>query len=89
LKEKKGEKVKKEEVIRDACCIGRNIRRIRLQQNIGQTDLVRMLQLENINIIREALVKIESGRQSIKLSQLRAIKKVLNTTYDELLEENE
>jgi len=84
--------MKEEEVIRDDSlnnCIGRNIRRLRLEQNIGQIDLVRMLQLENINIIRETLVKIEGGRQSIKLSQLRAIKKVLNTTYDELLEEGE
>lgn len=68
-------------------CIGRNIRRIRLEQGIGQTDLVRLLQLENVEMIRETLVKIEGGRHSIKLSQLRAIKKVLNTTYDELLKE--
>lgn len=43
------------------------------------------MQLENVNITREALVKIERGIQHIQASQLRAIKKALNTTYDELL----
>ena len=34
---------------------------------------------------RETLVKIERGTQHIQVSQLRGIKKVLGTTYDELL----
>lgn len=34
---------------------------------------------------REALVKIERGIQHIQATQLRAIKNVLETTYDELL----
>lgn len=34
---------------------------------------------------REALVKIERGIQHIQASQLRAIRNVLGTTYDELL----
>lgn len=39
--------------------IGQNIRRIRKSQNMGQTALVRNLQLLDIDITREALVKIE------------------------------
>ena len=65
--------------------IGWNIRRIRTEQGIGQTELVRLLQLEGINITRESLVKIERGIQHISGSQLRAIRNCLNTTYDELL----
>ena len=43
------------------------------------------MQLENVPLTREALVKIERGIQHIQASQLRAIRNVLGTTYDELL----
>lgn len=52
---------------------------------IGQTELVRMLQLKDIDRTREALVKIERGIQHITGSQLRAIRDCLEMTYDELL----
>ena len=65
--------------------IGRNIREIRKTKGIGQTELVRMLDLEGVSITRECLVKIERGIQHIQVQQLRAIKKALDTTYDELL----
>lgn len=65
--------------------IGRNIRRIRLEKGYGQTDFVRMLQLNNVDITRETLVKIERGIQHITGSQLRGIRDCLDTTYDELL----
>ncbi len=42
--------------------IGGNIRRIRLEKGIGQTELVKQLQLINIDITRETLVNIESGK---------------------------
>lgn len=66
--------------------IGQNIRRIRKSRNIRQTALVRDLQLLDIDMTREALVKIERGIQHIQLSQLKGIRDVLQTTYDELLE---
>ena len=66
--------------------VGANIRRIRLESDIGQTDLVRILQLMGADITREALVKIEKGPQHIKVSQLKAIKAALGTSYEDLLE---
>lgn len=69
----------------DKISIGKNIRRIRESRQIGQTELVRLLQLHGVSITRESLVKIERGIQHIYASQLRAIKEVLDTTYDELL----
>ena len=69
----------------DNISIGANIRRIRLSKGIGQTELVRMLQLDGADITRESLVKIERGIQHIYASQLRAIKNALETTYYELL----
>mgnify|MGYP000003610747 CR=1 FL=1 len=66
--------------------IGGNIRRIRKEKGIGQTELVRMLQLQGLNMTRETLVKIERGTQHIRASQLRGIRDALHTTYDALLE---
>lgn len=65
--------------------IGANIRRIRTAKKIGQTELVRVLQLDGITLTRESLVKIERGTQHISAAQLAGIKEALNTTYDELL----
>ena len=65
--------------------IGSNIRKIRLAAGIGQTELVRRLQLQGVNMTRESLVKIDRGIQHISASQLRGIRNCLNTTYDELL----
>ena len=75
------QKIKSDENI----SIGKNIRDIRKLRGIGQTELVRILQLDGVEITRESLVKIERGIQHIYASQLRAIKKALDTTYDELL----
>lgn len=52
---------------------------------IGQIELVRMLQLHNISITRETLAKIERSSQHITGSQLRDIRDFHNTSYDELL----
>ncbi len=69
----------------DEIRIGANIRRIRKEAQIGQTELVVRLQLRGIDMTRESLVKIERGIQHIYATQLRAIRDELETTYDELL----
>ena len=65
--------------------IGKNIREIRIARGRGQTELVRLLDLQGIPITRECLVKIERGIQHVQVQQLKAIKDELNTTFDELL----
>ena len=77
---------KKKKKIKQDISIGANIRKIRAQQKIGQTELVRLLQLEGVEMTRETLVKIERGTQHIRASQLRGIRDALHTTYDALLE---
>lgn len=74
------QKIKQDEIF-----IGQNIRRIRKEKGMRQTEMVALMQLENVPLTREALVKIERGIQHIQASQLRAIRDVLETTYDELL----
>ena len=77
-----------QKIKQDKIQIGKNIRRIRKQNKLKQTDMVVRLQLMGIDMTREALVKIERGIQHIYASQLKAIKEVLGTTYDELLSED-
>ena len=74
-----------QKIKQDEIHIGQNIRRIRLERGIGQTALVRQLQLKGISMTRETLVKIERGIQHIQAVQLRGIRDALGTTYDELL----
>ncbi len=74
-----------QKIKQDAIHIGANIRRVRLERGIGQTELVRRLQLDGVEMTRETLVKIERGTQHLQATQLRGIRDALHTTYDELL----
>ena len=73
-----------QKIKQDKIFIGQNIRRIRKEKGIRQTEMEALIQLQNVSVTREALVKIERGIQHIQASQLRAIRNVLKTTYDEL-----
>lgn len=75
-----------EQKIKQDLHIGENIRRIGKSRKLGQTDLVRMLQIDGCDMTRECLVKIERGTQHIQATQLQAIKKALTTTYDALID---
>ncbi len=74
-----------QKIKQDAIFIGKNIRDIRKTKNIKQIDVVRKMQLMGIDITRESFVKIERGIQHIYATQLKAIKEILDTSYDELL----
>lgn len=76
-----GQKIKQDDKIH----IGSNIRSLREEKGIGQSEFARMVQLSGEPMTRETLVKIERGIQHLKASQLRAIRDLLETTYDELL----
>lgn len=74
-----------QKIKQDAIFIGGNIKAIRKQKKIKQIEIVRRMQLMGIDITRESFVKIERGIQHIYASQLKAIKEILDTSYDELL----
>ena len=46
-----------QKIKQDEINIGRNIRELRLKKGLGQTELVRLLQLRGLPITRESLVK--------------------------------
>lgn len=77
--------MQEQKIKQDTIQIGQNIHRIRKQKKIKQVEMVVKLQLLGIDMTRESLVKIERGIQHIYASQSKAIKEVLDTTYDELL----
>ena len=60
--------------------IGKNIRRLRKEKGLGQTDLVKELQLLDIGMTRETLVKIERGIPHIQLAQHKGIKQILDVS---------
>ena len=78
-----------EQKIKQDIRIGENIRRLRKQKGLGQTDLVRILQIDGCDMTRECLVKIERCTQHIQATQLQAIKNALNTTYDALIDSSD
>ena len=77
--------MKEQKIKQDNTSIGYNIKRLRKQKQIKQVDMVKYVQLLGIDLTRESLVKIERGTQHIYLSQLKAFRDILDTTYDELL----
>ena len=68
-----GQKIKQDSSIQ----IGANIRAICKEKKVGQTELVRQLQLMGVDMTRETLVKIERGMQHVQASQLRGIRDAL------------
>ena len=77
--------MQEQKIKQDSIKIGENIRKVRKQKKIKQVELVKELQLKGIDITRESLVKIERGVQHIYATQLKAIKEILDASYDELL----
>lgn len=76
-----------EKIKNDSCnTIGKNIRRLRKERGIRQTELVRRRDLINVSMTRETLVKIERGIQHIQLGQLKGIKEILGAGYEDLLD---
>lgn len=75
--------------VKQDICIGKNIRKLRLQRGIGQTEFVKRLQLLGCDITRESLVKIERGIQHIHATQLVFMKTELNVSYEEIFSQTE
>lgn len=66
--------------------MGRNIRHIREEKGMTQELLSAKLQLAGCDITRSAVAKIEVGRRHIYPDEIRHIRQILSTTYEELFE---
>lgn len=66
--------------------VGGNIRRIRESRGMTQDTLAAKLQLSGCDITRSAVAKIEVGQRHLYPDEIILLKKILNTTFDEILE---
>lgn len=66
--------------------VGNNIRRIREAKGMTQDTLAAKLQLNGCDITRSAVAKIEVGQRHLYPDEIILIRKILNTTFDEIFE---
>jgi len=64
--------------------IGSNIRKIRESVKMTQDLLATKLQLAGCDITRSAIAKIEVGQRHIYPDEIKLIKEILNTTFENI-----
>lgn len=66
--------------------IGNNIRNLRIKKDLTQEQLSARLQVNGCDITRSALAKIEVGQRHIYPDEIKAIKEILNISYEDLFD---
>ena len=66
--------------------IGNNIRKIREAKGITQDMLAAQFQLHGCDITRSAIAKIEVGQRHLYPDEIILMRKILNTSYEEIFE---
>ena len=64
--------------------VGNNIRKTREEANMTQDMLATKLQLLGCDITRSAVAKIEVGQRHIYPDEIKLIKEILETTFEEI-----
>ena len=82
-------KNKSRENLNNIC--GKNIRRLRLEmkEKPSQRQLADMLTLQGLDVDKNAIQRIESGKRFVTDIELKVSAGVLNTSYNELLKESD
>lgn len=62
----------------------KNLRRIRKEKGLTQERLAARLQLKNCDLSRSIIANIESGQRHIYPQEIKLMKEILDTTYEEL-----
>ena len=65
---------------------GQHLRALRMERKWTQEQLCAKLQLIGCDMTRGAYAKIESGTRHIYLEDLKALQKVLNISFDDLMQ---
>lgn len=66
--------------------VGENVRIIRETKKMTQDKLATLMQLSGCDITRSAIAKIEVGQRHLYPDEIILIKKILNSTYDEIFD---
>ena len=75
--------------VRHDSILGNNIRRLRLKAELSQEEIVVKMELMGCKITRSIYSQIEGGTYNIRVEELRALKQILNASYDDFFENNE
>ena len=67
---------------------GKNIAKFRMQMGISQRELADKMQLVGIDIDKNAIQRIESGKRFVTDIEIIAFAKVFNVSYEILLKKN-
>lgn len=70
----------------DKLGIGQNIKQLRERTGLSQAQFTRELQLLGIDISYDIYKKMEQNRYNIRISELAAMKQILNVSYDAFFE---
>ena len=63
-------------------CVGKNIRALRLKMGWTQEQTVAKLQLLGVDMARDYYAHIENGSYNIRTSELMALQKLFQCSYD-------
>ena len=66
--------------------VGENIRELRKTRKFTQEQLAAKLQVSGCDITRSALAKIEVGQRHLYPDELKALKQILNVSYEAILD---
>lgn len=64
--------------------LGQNIRQWRLKRSLSQDQLAARLQIKGCDITRSAMAKIEVGQRHIYPDEMKALREVLDISYEDL-----
>lgn len=75
-----------EQKIKQDYLIGPNIRRLRINAGFTQEQITAKLQLQGINMSRDFYAHIECGDYNIRVSELSALRAILQCSYDDIFQ---
>ena len=67
--------------------IGSRIRKLRMERNMTQEQVVIKLQLQNLDITRSIYSQIEGGRYSIRISVLAGLAQIFHVDFNAFFED--
>ena len=66
--------------------IGKNLKKIRLERNLTQSDIAAALQLKGYEFDRISILRIENGLRFVPDYEVKILCEVLGVSYEDLLD---
>lgn len=82
IKKQKNKKQKERINQRENHTVGYNIKRLRIEQGLKNSDIICLLQLQGLNISSSTYSKIEAGYNNPTVDMLRALAHIYHCNYD-------